>query len=116
MRNRTKKHKPIDVMALPKKARRMARSVRREIGFYNLKETGRRLGVNDKYLHDALRGLEPTDKTENGQSIRMKLGYPKRKRKQCAPRISIPDWLKPIRRGIRAMSKNTRGALKINGG
>ena len=89
------------------------RVVKRETGEYNKRETARRLGVNHKYVSDALRGIEPTDVTENGQTVRIALGYPRHKRK---PRIATmrtpqPVWMVKVKRAIRGMVADTNKAV-----
>jgi len=105
--------KLIHSLSTPKKTVRMMRVVKRETGAYNKRETARRLGVNHKYVSDALRGIEPTDMTENGQTVRIALGYPRHKRK---PRIATtrtpqPEWTVKVKRAIRGMVADTNKAV-----
>ena len=91
----------------------MMRVVKRETGAYNKRETARRLGVNHKYLGDALRGIEPTDMTENGQTVRIALGYPRHKRKAhtITNRTQQPEWMVKVKRAIRGMVADTNKAV-----
>jgi integrase len=83
----------------------MARSVKRETGVWNLRETARRLGVNQRYVSEALRGIEPKDTTEYLRAVRVKLGYPKHKRKvrSSTTRAPAPEWMVKVKREIEAM-------------
>lgn len=65
------------------------------------------LGVNILYVSQLLRrGIEPTDQTEKGREVRVKLFLPKRKRKP-GPRKAIL----PIQKQIREMAKDTADAV-----
>ncbi len=77
------------------------------------RELARQRGVNILYVSQLLRhGIEPTDKTEKGRCTRVQLYLSKYKRKPSAPRPPIPEWLKPIKRGIRVMKKKTLEAIE----
>jgi hypothetical protein len=91
----------------------MMRSVKRETGDWNIRETARRLDVNHRYVIEALRGIEPTDATENGQTVRVKLGYPKHKRKTytITTRTPAPEWMVKVKRAIRVMVADTNKAI-----
>jgi hypothetical protein len=79
----------------------------------------RRLGVNILYVSQLLRkGIEPTDQTEKGREIRVKLFLPKRKRKprvmKPKPEPLTPEWWDGLRsKAVKAMARNTRKALKV---
>lgn len=76
-----------------KKLARIALHVKRETGKCTIRELARRLEINPKYLHDYLKkGIEPTDKTEHGQSLRIKLGLAKHKHRD---RSNKPKKIKP---------------------
>jgi hypothetical protein len=66
-------------------------------------------GINILYVSQLLRdGIEPTDKTEKGRDVRVKLFLPRRKRK---PRVTKPEEFvgqKRIRRKIAKLAKDTR--------
>lgn len=70
------------------------------------RELARRLGINPKYVNDLLtKGIEPKN-----PDIRAKLCLPRSTRPR-RPRPPTPEWLKPIRRGIRKLAKETRKAI-----
>jgi len=55
------------------------------------------LEINIKYLSDLfLHGIEPTDRTEKGQRVRVALFLPKKKKVSRAPRTlrEVPEFLK----------------------
>lgn len=56
------------------------------------------------------KGKEPTDKTEKGRAARRAMYLPSRKR-SATPKPQPPEWVKPIKRGIRKMAKDTRKAV-----
>jgi hypothetical protein len=99
-----------------RKLKRFARSVRREIGYWNMREIARRLDVNVRYVSDNLeRGIEPPDTTETGRVTRVKMfmkAYkPKPKPKQPRPPDLRPEWLKRRLKAIRGMVKETNDAV-----
>jgi hypothetical protein len=67
--------------------------------------------VNVALVHALIHhGKEPTDKTEKGRAARKALYLPKYRRAP-KPRAQTPAWLKPIKRGIRKMTKETKQSL-----
>jgi hypothetical protein len=72
------------------------------------RELARRLGVNDFYISQALRGIEP-----RSPAVRAKMFYPKRIRKS-EPRPPLPELERRAKRCIRSMVKKTRRALQWN--
>lgn len=69
--------------------------VKRETGEWSIRETSRRLQVNPKYVYyNIIGGWEPTDKTEKGQEVRIKLGL-KRYKKKDKPIENKPKKVKP---------------------
>ena len=98
----------------PAKTRRTLQEVKRETGIINMREASRRLGINIRYLQQlVVDGIEPTDKTENGQRVRQLLGLPKRKPKPRKPKPPPPEWLKVTKRGIRKMAAETNRRVLI---
>jgi len=66
--------------------------------------------VNISYLSNLLRlGIEPTDRTEIGQAVRVKLFLPRTKRKQRQPRLPRT----PIQKAISKMMRNTNDAVRM---
>ena len=85
---------------------------------WNRRELARRLGVNVFYINQLFNdGIEPTDGTENGQAIRVKLHLPKKKRKarEKPPHpdpLTLEWWDELRKRAVRAMAKRTRLSMK----
>ena len=73
------------------------------------RELARRLGVNDFYISQALRGIEPTN-----PAIRVKLFLSKHPRKPRQPRPPLPELERRAKRGIRSMVKETKRAVQWN--
>jgi hypothetical protein len=108
-----------------RKLARLFRQVKRETGAWNIRETARRLGVNQKYVHDNLiHGLEPTDATDSGREIREKIGlkaYKPKARVKAEPKpVRLPAWLEEAARGwfteqrqrVKDMARETREEVK----
>jgi hypothetical protein len=77
---------------------RFFRQVKRETGQWNIRETARRLDVNQKYVQENLiHGIEPTDATESGRVTRVKIflkAYKPKPRVKTEPKpIKLPKWL-----------------------
>lgn len=90
------------------------RQVKRETGTWNIRETARRLGVNQKYVQENLiHGIEPTDATESGRAVRVKIFLKERKPKPrvIKPKVILPDWLMRRKRAIRQLVKDTNDAV-----
>ncbi len=83
------------------------------------RKLSRQLGVNILYISQYFReGIEPTDQTENGRAVRVKMFLPKRKRKprviKPKPEQLTPEWFDGLRASaVKAMAKETRKALKV---
>jgi len=94
---------------------RLFRKVRRETGAWNIRETARRLGVNQRYVDDNLmKGIEPTDATENGMEVRVRMFMKPNKPKPRKKRTPKPEeWHGQnfIKRSIRALVKATNDAV-----
>ncbi len=66
-------------------------------------------GVNILYVSQLLRkGIEPTDKTEKGRQMRVKLFLPARKKHPPKPRKPLT----PMQQKIEEMRQKTREALR----
>lgn len=81
------------------KMQTFAGNVRRELGYWNIREIARRLDVDHRYVRDYLKqGKEPPDTTIQGQTTRLKLFLPQMKRKKTQrpqQRITVkPDWVR----------------------
>ena len=103
-----------------KKLVRYFRQVKRETGTWNIRETARRLGVNQKYVHDnLLHGLEPTDATESGRETRARIFLKAYRSKARRPRESKPhpaaltaEWWSELRkRAVRSMVRQTNNKV-----
>lgn len=76
---------------------------------WNERELARQRKVNISYVSKLLRlGEEPTDRTEKGQEMRVKLFLPKRKPKPRIERAPLPEWLVRVKKKIAYMAKQTR--------
>ncbi len=103
-----------------RKLKRFARNVRREIGYWSLREIARRLDVNVRYVSDNLeRGVEPPDTTEAGRATRVKMfmsEYKPKPRTKHAPKphpsqLSLEWWGELRKRAVKAMVKQTNDAV-----
>ncbi len=85
-----------------------------ESGGYQRK-LARALVINDFYVNQLLlKGIEPTDKTEHGQELRVKLFLPRKKPKPHKQKILLPGERK-VKRKIAGMAKETRKEMKEHG-
>lgn len=78
----------------------------------SLRKFAKLQGINILYVSQLFReGIEPTDRTERGQEVRVKLYLPRRKRQPRDPRPE--EWVgqKEVRKRIRRMVKQTKKAL-----
>jgi len=67
--------------------------------------------VNVRYVYELIaEGKEPTDRTEKSRAIRRALFLPARKRTRSA-QPKPPEWVIPVKRGIRKMAKETRHSI-----
>lgn len=72
----------------------------------------RKRKVNMLYVSQLVnKGIEPTDKTFKGREAREALFLPRFKRKPRELKPDEPEWLKKTKKGIRAMVKQTKGAM-----
>lgn len=102
-----------------KKLARLFRQVKRETGAWNIRETARRIGVNQRYVDDNLiKGIEPTDATENGRMVREKMfmkpykPHPRTRTARSHPESLTADWWDELRkRATRAMVRETNDAV-----
>jgi|SRR5919109_2324938 hypothetical protein len=84
---------------------------------WNERELARRRGVNIKYVSDLIRrGIEPTDRTINGQEVRVKLFLPRKKsqprvKKEKAPAPSPEWWERVEKQAVRVMVRRTNDAV-----
>ena len=95
-KRRGRKPIPLDKVH-PNTPRRLIALYKR-LGFSQLNIV-KEIKVNDYYISKLMKyGIEPTDKTENGQSVRIKLFLPRLKRKQKIisdkPKRIIPEFIK----------------------
>lgn len=124
-RNDMKQPKPTIHPNACKKLARYFRQVKRETGAWNIRETARRLDVNQKYVHDNLiHGIEPTDTTESGRETRRKIFLkeykPKPRVKKEAKPVRLPAWLEEAarewfigqRQKVNDMARETREEVK----
>jgi len=75
------------------------------------RELSRCRGVNILYVSQLLgKGIEPTDRTSKGQTVRVKLFLPRTKR-QKTPKPEEWCGQKQIRKAIRKMVKNTKQSI-----
>ena len=80
----------------------------------NCRKLARELGINQRYVNEALRGIEPVN-----PDIREKLFFPREKKKQRVrkppkPKVAplTPEWWDRIRKhAVAAMAKRTRQNL-----
>jgi len=81
----------------------------------NERELARRRGVNILYVSQLLcHGIEPTDKTETGREVRVKLFMPRRKLKPRAIREYLPGE-RETKKKIASLARDTRHELMTHG-
>jgi hypothetical protein len=72
------------------------------------RQVARELGINQYYVSQLVRhGIEPTDKTITGQSVRMQLFLPRIKPKPRTPKPEEWTGQKRVQKHIREMHKDT---------
>lgn len=72
------------------------------------RELSRRLGVNILYISQLLKdGIEPTDQTEKGRAVRVKLFLPKRKQKVKDPK-PVDEEVEKVKKAVRRMVRNVK--------
>lgn len=98
-------------MTIPHKTRRAIR----EHG-PRYRPIARALGVNVRYVHDLLKySKEPSDTTEPGRAVRVRMGFPRRMRRKrdgsivAEPgRVTLPEyerWWRRLPKAVRAELK-----------
>jgi len=109
-----KKYRPKIHPNACRKLVRFFRQVKRETGQWNIRETARRLDVNQKYVQENLiHGIEPTDATESGRAVRVKIflkAYKPKPRKPKAPDLR-PEWLKRVIKAKRELTRETADSV-----